>query len=1035
MKKWFYPVSLILLFIILTIAVIPDGYVYGSNTDWLSQHVALAETIRDTCLEQHTLLPSWIRLGGGSNGYQFAYYGFLRPDILIGCLLPQIPMINIIIGYMLAVYLGSVLLMFLWLRTEQISPAVEWLGSILFLTAGCLFHMHRQIMFVNYLPFLLAAFLCIRKKKYRWLPLCLLLVCLSSFYFSISAFAAVGWYWYRTEGRGFWKGSFIKRYIPSAVLSAAMAAALLLPTALVLLEHGRGSTSTGLLKLLELFGPNPVFNNILFNEYGMGLTLICFYPVLAGLSGKSFRRDSLLFLMLGMFGVFSWILNGTLYARPKILIPFMPLVILHCVRFLQTETLRMGALLSAELSLPPVQTGFSAAPGAERKNCFPAWPFAVMIPVSLLWFSQPQFPWILTELGILLALCLILRGLCMMCVEHRGRLSSGRLTPLLHALPSSPGMDSPGMTVRGRRLRAAAGAAAILLLLTAPTGMYLTTAGTENWVKRSETTAGFSREELAEASRRVSFDPLYRFDSLIQPLDSSNKLPAAGLTRNTMYSSVTNPAYSGFCYDTLRTPIRINNRTALLTSDNPFLLRLMGVRYLETTADTIPSGYEPVYQAGENVIAENRNVLPAAYFTSDLISSEDYAQLSPDRKLDAVTRSTVADLKNIPDPGIRFNTSEEIRDYGIPAFSPSLSAGALPEGLTIRKASEGFEIKADHKCQLTATISDPVPDCILLLQFSFTSLTGDTVVIDINGIRNKLSGWLAPYPNQNQCFHYQFTPETGTGTDRLEITFSEGHYVIRDVQWSLYDTARFSEKNYTPLQLTGDGDKNSILSGTVEAESDGVLATSIPLQRGLEILVDRKPSELITVNEAFAGALLTQGTHSIEIRFSPPGKMFGCILSLVSAAGYGIFLICNAVSELRSERRGPMKKKKELAAYLVSGGITTGVNYCLYALLLSFHLPWPAANSAAWAGAVLTAYILNRRLVFCSSGRILREFSAFAALRSATLLAESLLLWLLIDLLQAPAFMSKLLVSAVTVAGNYVLCKYGVFKKGENYHG
>ena len=29
MKKWFYPVSLILLVIILTIAVIPDGYVYG----------------------------------------------------------------------------------------------------------------------------------------------------------------------------------------------------------------------------------------------------------------------------------------------------------------------------------------------------------------------------------------------------------------------------------------------------------------------------------------------------------------------------------------------------------------------------------------------------------------------------------------------------------------------------------------------------------------------------------------------------------------------------------------------------------------------------------------------------------------------------------------------------------------------------------------------------------------------------------------------------------------------------------------------
>ena len=116
MKKWMYPLSLIFLFSILTAMIVPEGAVFGSHTDWLSQHAALAETIRDACLEQHTLLPSWIDLGGGSNGYQFAYYGFLRPDILIGCLLPQVPMIHILIYYMLAVYLSSVLLCYVWLR-------------------------------------------------------------------------------------------------------------------------------------------------------------------------------------------------------------------------------------------------------------------------------------------------------------------------------------------------------------------------------------------------------------------------------------------------------------------------------------------------------------------------------------------------------------------------------------------------------------------------------------------------------------------------------------------------------------------------------------------------------------------------------------------------------------------------------------------------------------------------------------------------------------------------------------------------------
>lgn len=72
-------------------------------------------------------------------------------------------------------------------------------------------------------------------------------------------------------------------------------------------------------------------NGILFNEYGLGLTLICFYTILAGLNKKNpakkeFFPDSVLFLSFGLFGIFSYILNGTLYARPKILIPFLPAV-------------------------------------------------------------------------------------------------------------------------------------------------------------------------------------------------------------------------------------------------------------------------------------------------------------------------------------------------------------------------------------------------------------------------------------------------------------------------------------------------------------------------------------------------------------------------------------------------------------------------------------------------------------------------------------------------------------------------------------
>ena len=862
MKKWFYPVSLILLFIILITAVIPDGYVYGSNTDWLSQHVTLAETIRNACLEQHTLLPSWIGLGGGSNGYQFAYYGFLRPDILIGCLLPQIPMVDIIIGYMTAVYLCSVLLVYIWLRSERISPLLAWLGSMLFMTAGCLFHMHRQIMFVNYLPFMLLAFLCIRKQRYKWLPLCLLLICLSSFYFSISAFAAVGWYWYRTEGKRFWRGSFLKRYIPSTVLAAAMAAALLLPTALVLLEHSRLGTDTGLLKLLELFGPNPVFNNILFNEYGMGLTLICFYAILAGLKIKNFRKDSILFLMFGMFGIFSYVLNGTLYTRPKILIPFMPLVILHCVRC---------AEICRKTEAPvPVPESDSRSPKQVRiygAQVPPLWPFAVMLPVSLLWFSQEQFPWILLDLAILFCLCLAIR------LRRK------------YARPS---------------FAAASGWLTAVLLLISPVGMYLTTAGTEDWVEESEISPGFTADELSQ----VQFDPLYHFDSLLSPLVDGNELNTF-LHRSTMYSSVTNGEYSELYYDTLMTPVRINNRVALLTSDNPFMLNLLGVRYLETTDGHIPAGYETILKSGKNVIVENPDVLPSVYFTDDTVSQEWFDTLDPLQKLDIITRKTVVeDSSREGSQDSSTGSSQSSSQNGAAGgsvgnnmrpYSPELSQTDLPEGLDINRTDSGWEIRAEKECTLTLDIGNPQPGGIVLCQFKVENLTTQAVVIDINNIRNKLSGMFAPYPNGNDQFHYQFSADSSTGVDRLEITFSKGHYRLNDIQWYLYDQSLLNEKNYAPLtadQSTGSGSTDIMdTKYTITAENNGYLVTSIPMQNGLEILVDGKPSELVRVNQAFAGTYLEKGEHTIEFCFFPPGKTAGCAVSTAASIGYVVYLL------------------------------------------------------------------------------------------------------------------------------------------------
>ena len=129
-----------------------------------------------------------------------------------------------------------------------------------------------------------------------------------------------------------------------------------------------------------------------------------------------------------------------------------------------------------------------------------------------------------------------------------------------------------------------------------------------------------------------------------------------------------------------------------------------------------------------------------------------------------------------------------------------------------------------------------------------------------------------------------------------------------------------------------------------------------------------------------------------------------------------------------------MKLNKEFFTYIISGGITTGVNYSLYVCLLVLQVPLLAANSIAWVGAVLVAYALNRKWVFHSGRPVIKELFSFAGLRFLTLLTENALLQLLVGELCVAPFPAKLIVSVVTVIGNYILCKFGVFKKEVTCH-
>ena len=148
--SWLIPI----LFFLMKIS---GGYLAGSETDWLSQHIVFPEYFRQRFYETGNLFPDFaMEIGGGQNIYNFGYYGLYNPLYLLSYLLPFVDMAVYVQGMMLATWIADGLLCYLWLLREDFREEESFFCAFIMIMAGpVVFHTSMQIMFVSYLPFLL----------------------------------------------------------------------------------------------------------------------------------------------------------------------------------------------------------------------------------------------------------------------------------------------------------------------------------------------------------------------------------------------------------------------------------------------------------------------------------------------------------------------------------------------------------------------------------------------------------------------------------------------------------------------------------------------------------------------------------------------------------------------------------------------------------------------------------------------------------------------------------------------------------------
>lgn len=567
--------------------------IFGAKVDWLSQHSVLPDYFRQQFYATGKLFPEFAaNLGGGQNIYHFAYYGLYSPLILPSYLLPFVKMSDYIMAVSITGLTASVLLFYYWLKSRKTDTGTAFILSLMFLLAGPMIGQYSgQIMFVDYMPFLCLALIGVdryfEQEKSGLFTVSVFLMIMTSFYFSIGGMLSLVLYglhryFEQREGKRVTVRSFLRDglcFVRSMILAVLMSGFFLVPTALALTGGRSKEQNTS---FASFFIPQITVERFAYSIYGIGLTTLVITVLLTGLLYRKVYEKVLTYgcVIVLAIPVFAYLLNGGLYIRDKVFIPFLPLL---CYLI-----------------------GIYLEKCRKRELSFIAGMIPYIITTIFVYMARNQFVskgigesiWkaLLAE-SILFLICYVLY-----CAMKRHYKEMKEI--LMLALPS-----------------------VICLAVTMNTFYQMKP---DRYVSRKlyrDVVGEQNRQAVKEALK--DDDGYYRTEQM-----GSDDENAADLNRiwdvdqniTSIYSSAYNPDYQTFRQKTFGLEEPFRNGMMQSVSKNPVFQRMMGVRYIVSDSD-VP-GYTLVKKCGTTGIYQNKDAAPVMYATDRVMTEEEYKKLA-----------------------------------------------------------------------------------------------------------------------------------------------------------------------------------------------------------------------------------------------------------------------------------------------------------------------------------------------------------------------------------------------------------------------
>ena len=567
--------------------------IFGAKVDWLSQHSVLPDYFRQQFYATGKLFPEFAaNLGGGQNIYHFAYYGLYSPLILPSYLLPFVKMSDYIMAVSITGLTASVLLFYYWLKSRKTDAGTAFILSLMFLLAGPMIGQYSgQIMFVDYMPFLCLALIGVdryfEQEKSGLFTVSVFLMIMTSFYFSIGGMLSLVLYglhryFEQREENRVTVRSFLRDglcFVRSMILAVLMSGFFLVPTALALTGGRSKEQNTS---FASFFIPQITVERFAYSIYGIGLTTLVITVLLTGLLYRKVYEKVLTYgcVIVLVIPVFAYLLNGGLYIRDKVFIPFLPLLCYLISIYL--EKCR------------------------KRELSFIAGMIPYIITTIFVYMARNQFVskgigesiWkVLLAESILFLICYVLY-----CALKRYHKETKEI--LMLALPS-----------------------VICLAVTMNTFYQMKP---DRYVSRKlyrDVVEEQNRQAVKEALK--DDDGYYRTEQMGSDDENSadlNRIWDVEQNITSIYSSAYNPDYQTFRQKTFGLEEPFRNGMMQSVSKNPVFQRMMGVRYIVSDSD-VP-GYTLVKKCGTTGIYQNKDAAPVMYATDHVMTEEEYKKLA-----------------------------------------------------------------------------------------------------------------------------------------------------------------------------------------------------------------------------------------------------------------------------------------------------------------------------------------------------------------------------------------------------------------------